>query len=113
YPQFRMEGVEFHGLNHVSLELQVRTVPGMTDESIKRDLENLIRPINIAHPHLEFEIEWPSRARSRDAVAYPPSHPVARRLADWHEYVTGDRAEIGGLGRLGAAADASHVVAAG
>jgi acetylornithine deacetylase/succinyl-diaminopimelate desuccinylase-like protein len=113
YPQYRMEVVEFHGIQHLVLELQIRTVPGMTDATIRTDLERLLDPIRTAHPYLAAEIEWPSRAASRPAVAFERDHPVAVRIAHWHEVVTGEPADVGALGRLGAAADASHVVAAG
>ena len=113
YPQFRIEGVEFHGLQHLSLEFQVRTVPGMDDEGIAADLRRLLGRFEAEYPYLSSEVEWPSRARSRPAVAFDRGHPIARSLGAWHRHVTGTAATVGALGRLGAAADASHVVAAG
>ena len=113
YPQYRMEVVEFHGIQHLVLELQIRTVPGMTDAGVRADLERLLAPIRAAHPYLTTEVEWPSRADSRPAVAFDPEHPVSARIAKWHKVVAGTSATVGALGRLGAAADASHVVAAG
>ena len=113
YPQFRMEFVEFRGLHHLVLELQIRSVPGMTDASIKRDLEAFTSEFVARYSYLETEIEWPSQATSRPAVANPRSHPVVQSLARWHERITGKPGVIGAKGRIGAAADASHTAAAG
>jgi acetylornithine deacetylase/succinyl-diaminopimelate desuccinylase-like protein len=113
YPQLRMEGIEFHSVHHLAFEFQIRTVPGMDDASIAADLRRLLARFEERYPYLRTEVEWPSRARGRQAVAYDRDHPLASSLARWHETVAGERPETGSLGRLGAAADASHVVAAG
>lgn len=113
YPQYRNEGIEFHRLNHVSLEFQIRTAPGMTDETIRADLERLLKKYEEKYPHIQTEVEWPSRGRTRPAVSNPKDHPVVLSLAQWHEHINGEVGEVGVLGRSGAAADASHTHAAG
>ena len=113
YPQYRNEGIEFHRLGHVSLEFQIRTVPGMTDETIQVDLEKLLKKYEDKYPYVQTEVEWPSRGLTRPAVSNPKDHPVVVSLAQWHEHINGEVGEIGVLGRSGAAADASHTHAAG
>ena len=113
YPQYRNEGIEFHRLGDVSLEFQIRTVPGMTDETIRADLEKLLKKYEEKYSYIETEVVWPSRGRTRPAVSNPSDHPVVMSLAKWHEHINGEVGEIGVLGRSGAAADASHTHAAG
>ena len=112
YPQIRMEVVEFHGLDHLVLEFQIRVVPGMTDETIRQDLRRLLDGMEKKYPYLKTEVEWPLW-ETRPAVATPHDHPVAQSLACWHERVTGEPAQVDALGRMGAAADGSHTGAAG
>ena len=113
YPQFRVERIEFHGIYHLSLELQIRTVPGMTNETIRADLERLIVPITALHPYMRAELEWPSGPTTRIAVVNPQDHPLGKSLARWHGSVTGSIGVIGSRGRIGDAADGSHTAAAG
>ena len=113
YPQIRMEFIEFRGLHHLTLEFQIRSVPGMTDAGIEADLERLLAQFEANFPNLETEVEWPSQATSRPAVSNDRSHPLVQSLARWHEKVTGRPSVIGSKGRSGAAADGSHTSAAG
>jgi len=113
YPQIRMEFVEFHGIHHLSVEFQIRSVPGMTDSGIKADLERMLAEFKEQFPYLETEVEWPSRGVSRPAVSNDRNHPVVQSLARWHEKVTGSSGVIGSKGRIGASADGSHTAAAG
>ena len=85
----------------------------MTDATIIADLERLLNEIQRSYPYLQTEIEWPSQARSRPAVVTPRDHLMIRRLAHWHEYVTGEPAEVSARARIGDAADGSHTSAAG
>jgi acetylornithine deacetylase len=112
YPQIRMESVEFHGIDHLILDFHIRTVPGMTPETIRRDLKSLLATLQQKHPYLEAEVVWPLWEH-RSAMAVPHDHPLVRKVAYWHERVAGEPAQVSSHGMLGAAADASHTGAAG
>lgn len=112
YPQHRFEMIEFRGLGHLTVSIQIRTVPGMTDETVRRDLERVITSLQAADPHFRAELEWPSW-ETRPAVDTPFDSPAVQSLARWHEYVVGAKPDVGYLGRSGAAADGSHTFGAG
>ncbi len=112
FPQIRMEIVEFHGLGHLVLDFQIRTVPGMTDESIREDLKRLLSALKTRYPYLKTEVEWPITV-TRPPVATPSDHDLVKSLARWHEHVMGEPAQVGSQGRLGSAADGSHTGGAG
>ena len=112
YPKFRMEIVEFHGLGHLVLYLQIRTVPGMTDATMSQDLRRLLSALEAKYPYLKTEVEWPITLTRPPGVTHS-DHVLVRSLARWHERVTGEVAKIGSLGRLGSAADGSHTAGAG
>ena len=113
YPQIRMEFVEFIHLGYLTLELQIRTVPGMTDKTITNDLRRMLDRFEEKYPHLETKVEWPSRTTTRPASTTARDNPMVTSLSRWHEHVTGESGEVGALGRSGAAADGSHTHEAG
>lgn len=112
YPQHRFEMIEFRGLDHLVVSIQIRTVPGMTDDSVRGDLETVVARLNVADPSFRAELEWPSW-QTRPAVDTPLDSPAVQSLARWHQYVVGTKPDVGHLGRSGAAADGSHTFAAG
>ena len=109
YPQIRIEMIHFHRLTHLELSFQVRIVPGQTDDTIRADLERLIRREQQVDPHFRVDVEWPSWL-TRPAGHTPSSNPLVQTFARWHEFVAGEPPDVGTGGRLGAAADASHIV---
>jgi acetylornithine deacetylase len=113
YPQIRMEIVEFHHLGYLVLEFQIRTVPGMTDETITQDLRRMLDKFEDKYPYLDTRVEWPSRTKTRPAASTSRDHPLVQSLAHWHERVTGEPGDVGSQGRSGAAADGSHTHEAG
>lgn len=109
YPQIRIERVTFHRPDYVELTVQVRTVPGQTDGTIRQDLERLVIRLQIEDPHFAAEIEWPT-LKSWPPVDVPVTDPLVQALVRSHRLVTGEEPDVGPSSRLGAAADASHVV---
>lgn len=112
YPQHRFEMIEFRGLNHLTISFQIRTEPGINDDTVRKDLERLIGRLQAKDKYFRAEIEWPSW-ETRPAVDTSFDSPVVQSLARWHEYVMGSKPDIGHMGRSGAAADGSHTAAAG
>lgn len=112
YPQHRVETITFRGLDHLEFNFQIRTVPGQTDETIRADLARLIRQLQAQDPFFYAEVDWPYQP-SRPAGDTPFDSPVVKACAEAHAHVTGLPADVSPTGRIGAAADASFVYAAG
>ncbi len=109
YPQIRMEMVTFHDLDRLEISFQIRTVPGQTDETIRADLQRLVQRLKQEDPHFTADIDWPSWP-SRPPGNTAASNPLVQSFAKWHTFVAGEPTDVGPRGRLGAAADASHIV---
>lgn len=112
YPQYRVEKIETISQMHVIVSFQIRTVPGQTEETLRADLQHLLDALRAEDPAREMELEFPT-APVRPAVSVPDTHPLVEAIAASHEGVTENRAEVSARGRLGAAADASLLAAAG
>lgn len=112
YPQYRFEEFHFNGLNKVALNIQVRTVPGQTDEMIKSDLERVCEYFHKQDPTFEYEVTWPVW-ESRPAGFTSPNSPLVQALKASHIEVVGGEPDISHLGRSGAAADGSLTHGAG
>lgn len=112
YPQYRFEQFHFGGLTELAFNIQVRTIPGQTDEMIKRDLEQVIARLKRNDPTIDAEVTWPLW-KSRPAVATPVDSHLVTTLATSHEEVFGTPPDISARGRSGAAADGSLTAEAG
>ena len=96
--------------------IDVRTVPGMTPESVLADLEQAIENLRRRDPSIMAELKLSERPAF--CQEYPfhmnPNAPVVRTLADAHERITGHRATVGTLvPQVFFGTDASHILAAG
>jgi acetylornithine deacetylase/succinyl-diaminopimelate desuccinylase-like protein len=109
YPQMRMETITFHAMSDLEISFQIRTVPGQTDDTIRTDLERVMRELKATDPEFQAEIRWPSWL-TRPAGNTPVSDPLVQACVRAHTYVAGAAPDLGPKGRIGAAADASHVV---
>lgn len=109
YPQFRLEMIEFHRLDHLALSFQIRIVPDMTDDTVRADLIRLLDRLRSQDDGFTYELEIP-RWPTRPGIVIPQDEAIVHSLARWHTLVWGEPAQIGPWGRLGAAADASHFV---
>lgn len=115
YPRIAIRDVRHHQ-GVVELEFDLRTVPGMTDESVKRDIERLLRKIAVEDPAFQATVRIPPSPHtpnmpardetSRDAV-------IVKSIAKWHEHLCGKTAVLGAGDRKGATADTVHFKEAG
>ncbi|MGQ0569071.1 MAG: M20 family metallopeptidase [Armatimonadota bacterium] len=112
YPQYRIEKVETRSQMHVVVSFQIRTIPGQSEETLRRDLLSVLDRLRTTDPTTDMELEFPT-APVRPAVDIPHDHPLVRTLASAHETITGHQPEVSSRGRLGAAADASLIAAVG
>ncbi len=96
--------------------IDVRTVPGMTAETVLADLKRLIAEARTADPELDATVTLSSRP---NFMQPPPFHmdrtaPIVTAVALAHHQVTGAAAEVGTLvPQVFFGSDASHLLAAG
>ncbi|MGQ0568955.1 MAG: M20 family metallopeptidase [Armatimonadota bacterium] len=112
YPQHRVETITFRGLDHLEFNFQLRLVPGQNDETIRADLQRLVKKLQAEDPHFRAEVVWPFQP-TRPAGNTPFDSPLVEAFAAAQTHVTGRPADVSAKGRLGAAADGSLVFGAG
>jgi acetylornithine deacetylase len=98
------------------LELQFRTVPGQTVDSVRRDLVGLLDGIKRDFPAFQYELEIPApgteRTWNQDAMECATSHPLVQSLAEGQRHAAKGDAQVGGWGRLGNVGDGNIIAAA-
>jgi hypothetical protein len=98
------------------LQLQFRTVPGQTVESVRADLVRLLDGIKADHPAFGYALELPAPGTERtwcqDPMLCPAEHPLVEALADGQTLASGEPAQVGGYGRLGNVGDGNIIAAA-
>jgi acetylornithine deacetylase len=98
------------------LQLQFRTVPGQTVESVRADLVRLLDGIKAEHPAFGYALELPAPGTERtwcqDPMLCPAEHPLVEALADGQTLASGKPAQVGGYGRLGNVGDGNIIAAA-
>jgi acetylornithine deacetylase len=123
YPQIRIENIKLHVPPaartptapecHVQLSLQIRTVPGQTDEVIAADLWNLIKKLELKDPYFKAEVNWPDWP-SRPAINTPLESPLIKSLASaYQDLVTDPPLDVSSRGRIGGSGDGSLTFGAG
>ena len=119
YPQLSIDAISGDFFEHqASAEFQVRTVPGMTRQALRDDVERLIAQVVGDDPGFEIEIEVPPKDGQYAAWDWPPARidrddPLVVAMIDAHTRVTGAPPVVGAEPRLGAVGDASFLQAAG
>jgi acetylornithine deacetylase len=99
------------------LQLQFRTVPGQTLQSIRDDLTRLLDGIKADHPAFNYALTLPAKGTEegwcQDPMLCPNDHPLVQALAIGQQLASDKKAEIGGWGRLGNVGDGNIIAALG
>jgi acetylornithine deacetylase/succinyl-diaminopimelate desuccinylase-like protein len=99
------------------MTFQIRTVPGQTLASIRKDLERLLEGIKADHPAFSYTLTLPAGGPGdrwcQAPMETPRDHPLVRYLAEGFREATGREPEIGGYGRLGNVGDGNILAEAG
>lgn len=103
-------GPSLRTLDGASLEVQVRTVPGQTPDTVRRDLEQLLAQLRTEFPNLNTVLELPPKSGPYAGWVTPPfvtpkDAPIVRSLERWHTYAAGKPPIVGAEPRLGAVGD--------
>ncbi len=115
FPQMRINSIETKG-DFCTISFKCRIVPRQTEETIKRDLENLMTKLKAEDRDLKVEIEIPCKSpytRNLPAFEISKEEYIVKTLAKWHKYVTNKEPVYGAGCRLGVSSDACNLMAAG
>jgi acetylornithine deacetylase len=119
FPQLNIDGIRGDFFEHrATAEIQLRTVPGITKDTLRADFERIAAKLTKDDPSFEFEFEIPPKSGQYAAWDWPPaeidrSDPLPQAIIAAHRKVTGSDPEVGAEPRIGAVGDASFLQEAG
>ncbi len=110
FPRMAVRGIE-HFQDTTTLSFDLRIIPGMTEDSVREDLTELLQGIAANDPEFSFELVIPLSAQqpnmpARDAT--PIESPITQAVIDAHTQVAGSTPIVGAGHRIGATADTCH-----
>jgi Acetylornithine deacetylase/Succinyl-diaminopimelate desuccinylase and related deacylases len=115
FPRMAVRNIE-HFQDTTTLSFDLRIIPGMTEQSVRQDLQRLLEGIAADDPDFKFELIIPLSAQQPNMPAReatPVESPLAQAVIAAHQQVTGQTPEIGAGHRIGATADTCHFKGAG
>jgi len=99
------------------LQLQFRTVPGQTLDSIRADLTRLLNGIKRDHPAFNYELSVPAKGTETGWCQEPMEcrrdNPLVAALAEGQQLASRQEPVVGGWGRLGNVGDGNLIAALG
>ena len=80
-----------------TIEVDVRTVPGMTTETVKKDVENLIEKLRQEDPELKATVDiWqPPKFFPRQPLKVSHDEPIIQSIRRAHKDITGEDIGVG------------------
>jgi acetylornithine deacetylase/succinyl-diaminopimelate desuccinylase-like protein len=118
FPMIRHDAIhKDHYGRWCDLIFQIRTVPGMTLESVRKDVDKVLRDIKARHPRFDCEVSIPANGPSdpffMDPTELGDDHPLVRACADGYQAATGKPALVGSVERIGNFGDGNVLQSAG
>lgn len=118
FPMIRYDAI---GKDHYGtasdLIFQVRTVPGMTLESVTQDVEAVVAGLKAQHPAMDVEVIIPANGPEdpffMDPTELPDDHPLVAAMIHGYRAATGEAPQVGGVERIGNFGDGNIMTAAG
>jgi acetylornithine deacetylase len=110
FPWHHIEQIESNGSLGRTVHVWWRTPPGVTEATLKEDLEGLVRQMRDGDPSFEATVRMESYGPALDT---PTDAPVVQAFARWHREVSGEEPDVGPNGRYGGYGDAAVLAAAG
>lgn len=110
FPRMAVRNIE-HFQDATTLMFDLRIIPGMTEGSVRDDMQALLMSIAADDPDFHFELVIPQSEQqpnmpARDAT--PLESPIAQAVIQAHTQVSGAMPVIGAGHRMGASADTCH-----
>ena len=106
FPMIRYDAVtKDHYGTSSDLIFQIRTVPGMTLESVQKDVADVVEALKKQHPNLDCEAIIPANGPDdpffMDPTALPDDHPLVAAMIRGYRAATGEEPQVGGVERIG------------
>ncbi len=106
FPMIRHDAIhKDHYGRWCDLVFQVRTVPGMTLDSVRADVARVLAAIRGRHPAFDCEATIPANGLNDPFFMEPSAlgddHPLVRSLADGYRAATGAQPLVGSVERIG------------
>ncbi|HLH74756.1 MAG TPA: M20/M25/M40 family metallo-hydrolase [Chloroflexota bacterium] len=115
FPRMAVRNIE-HFQDTTTLMFDLRIIPGMTEESVREDLQRLLDNIAAEDPDFHAELiipQSPGQPNMPAQPATPIEAPVVQSVIGAHRWVTGAEPNVGAGHRIGATADTCHFKGAG
>jgi acetylornithine deacetylase/succinyl-diaminopimelate desuccinylase-like protein len=110
FPRMAVRNIE-HFQDTTTLSFDLRIIPGMTEASVREDMQRLLEGIAASDPDFHFELVVPMSAQQPNMPAReatPMESPLTQAMIDAHRRVTGAMPVVGAGHRIGATADTCH-----
>lgn len=115
YPSMAIRNIE-HYQDVTTVTFDLRIIPGMSEDSVRDDMQARLEQIRQSDRDFAFELVIPQSEQQPNMPAReatPLEAPVVSELVAAHERVTGDQPRVGAGHRIGATADTCHFKGAG
>jgi acetylornithine deacetylase len=110
FPWHHIEQIDSRGYSSRILHVWWRTPPGVTADSLERDLQDLLGKVSQEDPGFQARAELEAYG---PALETPSDHPLVSTLAKWQGEYSGRAPNVGPEGRYGGYGDAAVLAAAG
>jgi acetylornithine deacetylase/succinyl-diaminopimelate desuccinylase-like protein len=110
FPWHHVEDIESSGYGMRVAHVWWRTPPGVSEATLREDLERLLASIESDDPSFSASVEVLSYG---PALETPVGAPVVTALSKWHRVLGGEEPSVGPDGRYGGYGDASVLAHAG
>ncbi|BCX03069.1 MAG: acetylornithine deacetylase [Candidatus Roseilinea sp.] len=110
FPRMAVRNIE-HFQDITTLVFDLRIVPGMTEDTVREDMQRLLERIAEDDADFRFELIIPQSAQQPNMPAReatPVESPLTQAIIAAHEAVTGSTPNVGAGHRIGATADTCH-----
>ncbi len=117
FPMIRYDTIhKDHYGRECDLMFQVRTIPGMTVDTVREDVQRVLDGINDL-PNLDYTLTVPANGPDdpyhMEPMEIGHDHPLVRALAEGQELASGQPAQLGSVERIGNYGDGNVLAAAG
>jgi len=106
FPMLRYDSTHKEHYGRFSdLEFQIRTVPGMTLDSVRSDVERVLAACKQEHPTLDYEVSIPAGGPNdpfyMEPTELPDNHPLVVAVSNGYIAATGKEPRVGSVERVG------------
>jgi len=110
FPRMAVRNIE-HFQDTTTLSFDLRIIPGMTEASVREDMQRLLEGIAASDPDFHFELVIPMSAQQPNMPAReatPLESPLTQAVIAAHTQAAGAAPVVGAGHRIGATADTCH-----